>query len=550
MKRKQSFWAAVVALLLVTAVAGCGGSSSSQPPRNSIEVVVLANGSAAPWLTAAALAVNEQAIELASGETLFVGVVSRESGEAVAALHSETPVDLWVPENETWPALLAESGNPSFADNCQSLAQSPLVIGMWQPIAESLGWPSLDLGWLDIGSLAADPSAWAYYSGGQYGDELRIGHTHPGVSGSGASTLLAIVQAAQSTDDPVGAVDMDSPIVQASVASFESAVTWFSPSTDALASTMRQRGAGYLGAGIMYESDVLRYQGGEPALVPIYPFEGTFMATHPACVNQAADSDKQAAAQAFIDYLLSDDGQTLANAHGLRPVSNSVTITAPLSAANGVQLDQPAVVYPNVSPAAIFAVQQLWQSSRKPINLVMLIDTSGSMDGAKMRNVRTAAAQFVDQMSDEDLITLIAFSTFPFVIHEQQLIGPARQRVVQSIEGLRADGDTSLYDAIGLAGEIIDRTSSPAAANAMVVLTDGVDTISSNYQFDQELIDTASANGTTVFTVAYGNDADEEVLENLALQANGNYFQGDEANIAIIYEEISLAFGGSVGIGR
>ena len=53
------------------------------------------------------------------------------------------------------------------------------------------------LGWLDIGSLAADPSAWAYYSGGQFqGDVLRLGHTHPGLSGSGASTLLAIVQAA------------------------------------------------------------------------------------------------------------------------------------------------------------------------------------------------------------------------------------------------------------------------------------------------------------------------------------------------------------------
>lgn len=545
----KSLAAAALTLLLLLTI-GCGSSSESGAPRNSVEVVVLANGSAAPWLTAAAVNINEQAIEMADGKTLFVGVVARESGEAVAVLHGETPVDLWVPEDNTWPALLAETGNPAFDNGCLSLAKSPLVIGMWQPVAEALGWPGRDLGWLDIGSLAADPSAWTYYSGGQFGDQLRIGHTHPGVSGSGASTLLAIVQAAQSTDRPVDAAELQSPIVQASVASFESAVTWFSPSTDALASTMRQRGADYLGAGIMYESDVLRYQSGDPALVPVYPFEGTFVATHPACINTASSEEKQAAAQAFIDFLVSEEGQQLAISYGLRPVSSGVELVAPLTADYGVQIEQPEAVYEEASPQAIFAVQELWQSSRKPINLVMLIDTSGSMDGAKMRSVRTAAAQFVEQMSEDDFITLIAFSTVPEVIHERIEVGVARPVVAQSIAGLRADGDTSLYDAVGLAGEIIDQTTSPATANAMIVLTDGVDTISSRYQFDQALIDQASANGTTVFTVAYGNDADENVLQSLAFQANGNYFQGDEANIAAIYEEISLAFGGSVGIGR
>jgi hypothetical protein len=60
----------------------------------------------------------------------------------------------------------------------------------------------------------------------------------------------------------------------------------------------------------------------------------------------------------------------------------------------------------------------------------------------------------------------------------------------------------------------------------------------------------AAANDTTVFTIAYGNDADEDVLSQLAYGANGNFFLGDEASIAAIYEEMSAAFGGSVGIGR
>ena len=84
----------------------------------------------------------------------------------------------------------------------------------------------------------------------------------------------------------------------------------------------------------------------------------------------------------------------------------------------------------------------------------------------------------------------------------------------------------------------------------MVVLTDGLDTSSTRYGLNQSLIDAAAANNTTVFTIAYGDDADKNVLSRLASEAKGNFYLGNEANIASIYQEMSAAFGGSVGIGR
>jgi hypothetical protein len=60
----------------------------------------------------------------------------------------------------------------------------------------------------------------------------------------------------------------------------------------------------------------------------------------------------------------------------------------------------------------------------------------------------------------------------------------------------------------------------------------------------------AADNDTTVFTIAYGGDADNDVLSQLAFGANGNFFLGDEANIVAIYNEMSAAFGGAVGVGR
>ena len=540
----------LVTILSLTTMA-CSLCTSSGLPRNAVLVEVVANTSLTPWLQSAIDNFNKAKIETAAGKPVFVSLNPVESGQAVADMTTGADLPaLWIPDSEVWANVLAERGQPSFQGNCVSVAESPLVIAMWRPIAESLGWPGRSLGWLDIGSLAADPSAWAYYSGGQFGPTLRMGHTHPGLSGTGTSTLLAIVQAAESKVDAVTVEEIQQPIVQASVSAFEGIVSWFSTSTDQLGQTMGERGIGYLGAAVMYESTVVHYGGGDPDIVPIYPFEGTFVATHPACVNGSASAETQEAATLFRDYLLEQEAQQLAVANGLRPVNESVIVGAPLDAAHGVDPSQPEVVFSPPTVDTIYAVQDLWQAARKDVNLVMILDVSGSMDGNKIKNMRRAAIQFVEQMGDDDFITIVAFSSQPIVLIHHEQVGLTRENVIRTIESLEASGDTALYDAIGMGANSIANTTSSQTSNAMVVLTDGLDNNSFQYTFDQYLIETATANDTTVFTIAYGNDADREVLAELASRANGNFYLGTEANIAAIYEEMSAAFGGSVGIGR
>jgi Ca-activated chloride channel family protein len=543
-------------ILLPIAILGlvtlaCNLFAQEGPPRNAVQIEVVANTSLTPWLEEAIESFNDAKIETTSGDPVFVSLEAVESGQAISNMTSEADLPaLWIPDYEAWASVLAERGQTSFQGDCVSVAESPLVIAMWRPIAEALGWPGRSLGWLDIGSLAADPSAWAYYSGGQFGATLRMGHTHPGLSGTGASTLLAIVQAAQAKVDAVTAEDIQHPIVQASVRAFEGTVSWFSTSTNQLGKTMRERGVDYLGAAVMYESTVVNYGGGDPDIVPIYPFEGTFMATHPACVNGSASAEIREAATLFRDYLLGQEAQQLAVANGLRPVNDGVSIGAPLDAAHGVDLSQPQVIFSPPSVETIYAVQDLWQTARKAVNLVMLLDTSGSMRGDKIENMRQAAVQFVEQMGDEDFITIVAFATEPVVLNEHELIGTDRDDAIRTIETREASGNTALYDAIGTAASIIADTTSSQTTNAMVVLTDGKDTSSSFYRFDQRLIEAAAANDTTVFTIAYGEDADRRTLAELADQANGNFYLGNEANIVAIYQEMSAAFGGSAGIGR
>jgi Ca-activated chloride channel family protein len=536
-------------LALPAIACGFGSNEDSGPPRNASVVNVLASSSLEPWLTTAVSEFNTSEQETESGRQIFVQLDTAESGQAVIDLIANSQeTALWIPESEVWVEILNDRGNQAYSQDCSSVAESPLVIGMWRSVAESLGWPGLPLGWLDIGSLAADPSAWAYYSGGEFGDSLRLSHAHPGLSGAGSSTLLAIVQAAQSKTESINPDDISQPIVQASVGAFESAVSSFNSNSENLGKTMAERGPGYLGAGVMYESTIVQNGNGE--LVAIYPLEGTYMATHPACINQSADEEIIEAAELFRDYLTSETVQELALAAGLRPVNSAVVVGSPLDEAHGVDPSQPEIIFNEPNADTVYAIQDLWQAARKPVNLVMLLDTSGSMRGNKIESMKKAAEEFIQNMGDEDSISLIEFYSQIDLLVDHASVSSDRQQAIEAVRNLEPGGDTSLFDAIGAGAQLIQTNTSPDTVNAIVVLTDGMDTSSSRYRFDDNLITTATADDTTVFTIAYGEDADNDILSELAARGNGNFYLGDEASIATIYEEMSAAFGGTLGVGR
>jgi len=542
----------LTALLVIVATLATACEDEVNIPRNAAVVAVTANTSLSAWLDGSVDAFNRASVKTQSGKPAYAVITYEEAGETVRNIAdgAELPT-LWIPDDEVWTSVLAQRGQAVFQGNCQSTATSPLVIAMWRPIAEALGFPGRSLGWLDVGSVAADPSAWEYYSGGNFGPALNIGHTHPGLSASGASTMLAIVQAARSKTEAVSLADVQEPIVQASVAAFEGTVALFSQSPEKLGKTLQERGINYLAAAVVYESTVVNYGGGgENGIVAVYPFEGTFMATHPACVSSAASTEQQEAARLLRDFLVGVDAQKAALAEGLRPVNPDVALGAPLDAEHGVDTSKPTARFNPPSADTIFAVAELWQTSRKPVNLVMLLDTSGSMRGSKIDTLRGAAVQFVEQMGDDDYLTLIPFASRPQALFEHQKVRDVREQAIEEIRSLNANGNTSLYDSIGVAAEILARTSGSQETNAMVVLSDGQDTSSTRYGFSDDLVTVASDNDTTVFTIGYGEDADENVLKRLSSRGRGSYFSGTVANIAAIYEEMSAAFGGSAGIGR
>jgi Ca-activated chloride channel family protein len=76
------------------------------------------------------------------------------------------------------------------------------------------------------------------------------------------------------------------------------------------------------------------------------------------------------------------------------------------------------------------------------------------------------------------------------------------------------------------------------------VLSDGKDT--SSTQKLSDVLDRVKTNegaeGSRIFTVAYGDEADEDLLKNIANTSNALYMKGNAGNIDKIYHQISAYF--------
>ena len=135
----------------------------------------------------------------------------------------------------------ARSGGRDLLPKTDSLVLSPVVIAMWKPMAEALGWPQRPVGWADILALARNPQGWAARGQPQWG-RFKFGHTHPEYSNSGLMAVLAEAAAATGRRDVLTPAAALAPETAAFVAGIEQAVVHYGTSSGFLrAEDVRER---------------------------------------------------------------------------------------------------------------------------------------------------------------------------------------------------------------------------------------------------------------------------------------------------------------------
>jgi VWFA-related protein len=115
----------------------------------------------------------------------------------------------------------------------------------------------------------------------------------------------------------------------------------------------------------------------------------------------------------------------------------------------------------------------LFSGERRPLRIALALDLSRSMQN-KIRQVEEALKHFIDLLEPADEIMVITFSGS---VHVVQDLTSDRELLERVLDQLEPEGATALYDATF---EAIKRVAAgPADSKAVVLVTDGVDTVSS-----------------------------------------------------------------------
>jgi hypothetical protein len=182
-------------------------------------------------------------------------------------------------------------------------------------------------------------------------------------------------------------------------------------------------------------------------------------------------------------------------------------------------------------------------ADQEPINVAIVMDTSGSMSGLKMQAASQAAARFIARLGNNDQAALISFNSA--VKNESDFTEDLAdvQEKAELLAAVRGSGTCfydALYESIQLSASI------PDGRRAIVILTDGVDELPSggpcSKYTDQDVIDLAT-NATTrvpIYTLGFGNSVDANGLERLAARTGGVYqFAADAVQLDEVFGRLS-----------
>jgi Ca-activated chloride channel family protein len=478
------------------------------------------------------------------------------------------PPHVWIPTTSTEVALTraTSAASDTLPDDPTSIARSPTVIAMPQPMAEAIGWPDADVSWNAIAKLTASDDAWAERGHEDWGP-FRLSLVEGVESEPSMTSVAALIRAVgalPSGPSPEGETSAEEFEARAQLLLLERRVEYLGETTEAQLDQLREADANdellqTVSALPLTEQQAWLFnQGGpeqrDPPRTPLavwYPDDGGPDADYPYAVLDAPWSEQSTtvAAAAFLDLLQSTEGQQRLQRFGFRDSSRQAT--PQLGEQNTIRPDTAPPEPERMDVAMVGPVLQAWRGLSQTGNLLSVLDVSGSMKtevpgtGASRLELSIQGSIAGLQLLDPNTISgLWEFSTeigpngedyrelVPLGPLGDEVNGrPRLETVVERLQGLRPREDTGLYDTIAAAYEHLLDNHEPGRINALVIFTDGKNDDDDGMSLQQlqarlrELVDPERQ--VLILAVGYGPEADFEALNAVTSVTDGKLYALD-----------------------
>jgi Ca-activated chloride channel family protein len=305
---------------------------------------------------------------------------------------------------------------------------------------------------------------------------------------------------------------------------------------------------------ITYESVLLSLNASgrlpEP-LTLVYPSDGVSTADYAFALLGSAPTGAEAAYVRLTQYLRTPAiQQAIMDATWRRPVIPAVALNPAFGRPRMFELPFPTSIDVINDLAAAYA-----GTLRRPARSIYVLDTSGSMTGDRIAELKDA----VDQLTESDAafsspgtvlqtreqVTFLPFNTTPEPAKTFDLppenAAPTLQDIRTYVAGLSAGGDTALYDALTAAYKLLEQQAAtdPYRITSIVLLSDGESNTGSDFtQFTAFYHGLPPAIASApVYPVLFGESADAQMRQ-LAQLTGGSVFDGRSQPLAQIFAQI------------
>lgn len=177
---------------------------------------------------------------------------------------------------------------------------------------------------------------------------------------------------------------------------------------------------------------------------------------------------------------------------------------------------------------------------RDPVNLVAVVDKSGSMDGEPLELVRQSLVEVAQQLRDGDQMTIVLYGDRAHVhLDTTPAARGGAARIINSIGAIRSSGSTSMEAGLRLGYSIADATAPAFKGRTRLMLftderpnTDATDAASF-----MGMATTASREGVGLTTIGVGVQFGAELATKISSVRGGNlYFIRDTADVQTLFE--------------
>ncbi|KAM5587251.1 E3 ubiquitin-protein ligase WAV3 [Rosa sericea] len=189
---------------------------------------------------------------------------------------------------------------------------------------------------------------------------------------------------------------------------------------------------------------------------------------------------------------------------------------------------------------------------RTPIDLVTVLDVSGSMQGQKLDLVKQAVKFVIENMGSSDRLSIVSFSTNSRrVLPLRRMTVDGRESAIEAVESLVAGGGTDIAEGLKKGTQVLEdrRQRNPVAS--IILLSDGQD----NYcrspsqmlkKLPASIRSSDMQHEIPVHTFGFGNDHDAKIMHAISDESKGTFSYIE--SVGMIQDAFALCLGGLLSV--